>query len=930
VTPLAAPCIPRSLLLAALGATLVLAPLGPALAASRVVFQQTEGTVHPVADLRTASTGIQRSGTAVQTGDTVWVFRDSLETWSSPSNEGGWTHADASGQPAAWHIDTALACQGHAFWCGRIDSSWVNDPDRMGYDNSWDQTLENFADLSGVSGPYTISFKSQLDCESGFDYAYLEVFDPDFSWTVISFWTGIHHGNGGAPCDTFTVQVPDSIVAKGSTLQFRFRFTSDIQGSAADGIYTGDGWVIDNVTVKAGTSDLRFFDDFEFGMGTWTVSQIPPVGDRWRIAANQPAEQLCKANTSKVWTVTNPVTGSLTPDMDDKLMSRAIATGHADQVVLAFDVYRNLPSLSCFYYGVQIRTRNLGGAWSTWSPASSQLYFGTEREWMRQLVSLPGAAAKDSVQCMIDMKDYSDVFCDGVSTSGGTVAYFDNFALGTIGLAPPSIVAAEQDLFQDTFQTAPFFADDNFNTPRGDSVSVRLSASRGLKQATFFYRLNGGSFIGIPLVPFGATIPTAYSADVPAGTYSRGTQVAYYFSVTDSLNDVATLPSDAVSASHYYTATVLPAIQAASGSCPGDTAKILYVNHSLGVDGGAAMSQSLTALGVRFDRYDVNAPASALGNAPGGSPAGDPIRRWPAVPVATLGMYAGIIWDVGDRASGTISAEDQMLLQAWLARPGSNRGLLLAGDNVAYDLSVNGQDIGTFLNCTLGTTYSKDIWENTPQDSLTPTLRGAVGTRIAAEALPIDGQCPSVNRFDGLAVNGCAGSKARSWITYPNTVIASVEKRDSVGVVADTTRSILLGFTLDAMPSTSRRNFLLYRTMVQEFEIPGCYVATGVDPEVAAAAPGVRARLYDAAPNPFNPWTSIRFELPHAARVELHIFDVAGARVRKLVGGPLEAGPHEVTWDGKDDRGRNLASGAYFYRLSADGDAQAKKLILLR
>ena len=61
---------------------------------------------------------------------------------------------------------------------------------------------------------------------------------------------------------------------------------------------------------------------------------------------------------------------------------------------------------------------------------------------------------------------------------GSTSVYFDNLAVGVVGLAPPSIFASEGDLYQDTFNTAPFLGNDNFNTPNGDSLSVRLSASR--------------------------------------------------------------------------------------------------------------------------------------------------------------------------------------------------------------------------------------------------------------------------------------------------------------------------------------------------------------------------------------------------------------------------------------------------------------------
>jgi hypothetical protein len=872
---------------------------------------------------------MHRSGQANQAGDTIWIYQDSLETRSSPGNEGGFTHQDGSFQPAAWHIDTIYGCQGHAFWCGRVDSSWVLDANRYGYDNNWTQVLSNFVSLTSAASPVKLSFRQQLGVESGFDFASVEILDPSDGWVQVGQWTGAVHGSG-VPCDTFTVVIPDSIRAKYNPVQFRFVFTSDIQGSSSDGLAPNtDGWAIDNVTVKAGINDLRFFDDFEFGLGTWTVSTFPAVGDFWRIQANAPGEQICTTNTSKVWNVTNPTTGSLTTRMDDKLISPPIFENRADQAFAAFDVYRNLPQNACFYYNVQFRTRNAGDpAWSLWIHASGDVYAGSEKEWMRQTVPLTGAGGKDSVEFMLDVKDYSQIFCGGVSTPAGTSVYFDNLALGVVGLAPPTITASEEDLFQDTYSTTPFFGTDNFNTPRGDSASVRLSASRGLKQASLFYSLNGGSFTSLPLTPFGSAIPTAYSADVPAASYARGTELRYYFSVTDSTNAVTTLPSDALAASHYFTATILPAIQSPSGSCGGNTANVLYVNANEGVDGGVSMAQSLTALGLRFDRYDVNAPDDAIGNAPGGSPPGDPIRHWPGVSASTLGVYSALVWDVGDRSSSTIAAEDQQLVQSWLKLPGGNRGLLLAGDNLAYDLSVNGADIGTFLTCALGTTFLRDVWEDVPQDSLQPVTRGAAGTRIAAEPFPLDGECPNLNRFDSFQVSPCAGSKGRSWITYPNATIASVEKRDSVGVVADSSRSVLLGFSLAEIPSNSRRNFLLYRTLVNEFEVPGCYVATGVDE--TASSPSPPARLYNAAPNPFNPSTSIRFSLGHPAKVRLLIFDVSGARVRSLADRTMPAGDYRLTWDGTNDRGRPLASGAYFYRLEADEQIEAKKLILLR
>ncbi|MDD3642113.1 MAG: T9SS type A sorting domain-containing protein [Candidatus Krumholzibacteria bacterium] len=88
--------------------------------------------------------------------------------------------------------------------------------------------------------------------------------------------------------------------------------------------------------------------------------------------------------------------------------------------------------------------------------------------------------------------------------------------------------------------------------------------------------------------------------------------------------------------------------------------------------------------------------------------------------------------------------------------------------------------------------------------------------------------------------------------------------------------------------------------------------------------------LYRNFPNPFNPSTSIRFYLPVAGIVRLEIFDVRGARIAILVDGKLPQGFHTVTWDGRNNAGRVVSSGVYFYRLEAGTNSQTKKLVLMR
>jgi len=84
-------------------------------------------------------------------------------------------------------------------------------------------------------------------------------------------------------------------------------------------------------------------------------------------------------------------------------------------------------------------------------------------------------------------------------------------------------------------------------------------------------------------------------------------------------------------------------------------------------------------------------------------------------------------------------------------------------------------------------------------------------------------------------------------------------------------------------------------------------------------------------PNPFNPATTISYELPNPATVNLDIYDVSGRLVRSLERGVQRpAGAHAVMWDGKDSAGRTVQSGVFFYRLVAGSRVQTGKMALLK
>jgi len=83
-------------------------------------------------------------------------------------------------------------------------------------------------------------------------------------------------------------------------------------------------------------------------------------------------------------------------------------------------------------------------------------------------------------------------------------------------------------------------------------------------------------------------------------------------------------------------------------------------------------------------------------------------------------------------------------------------------------------------------------------------------------------------------------------------------------------------------------------------------------------------------PNPFNPETTIVFSLPIESTVSIDIYNIRGQKVKMLVNGSFESGHHEAIWDGKDDSGRSVSSGIYFYRVQTENDAATRRMLLLK
>ena len=88
--------------------------------------------------------------------------------------------------------------------------------------------------------------------------------------------------------------------------------------------------------------------------------------------------------------------------------------------------------------------------------------------------------------------------------------------------------------------------------------------------------------------------------------------------------------------------------------------------------------------------------------------------------------------------------------------------------------------------------------------------------------------------------------------------------------------------------------------------------------------------LHPNYPNPFNPETQIRFEMPYADNVDLSIYNLLGMKVRTLYAGQKTAGVFSFKWDGKNDHNQSVSGGVYIYKLQSGQDMQMHKMILLK
>ena len=174
--------------------------------------------------------------------------------------------------------------------------------------------------------------------------------------------------------------------------------------------------------------------------------------------------------------------------------------------------------------------------------------------------------------------------------------------------------------------------------------------------------------------------------------------------------------------------------------------------------------------------------------------------------------------------------------------------------------------------------------------------------------------------FDGSY--GVALSSARNWpLPAPTSVLVPAGSTARYEPAISVPDSAANGSNTICLTLTSPAGVVVQQC---------CFHVTvqGTPLGVVATAPTLA--LSPARPNPAPGGSAIAFSLPHAGDARLVVYDLAGARVRTLIDGPRPAGSANVAWDGRDDHGRLVQPGAYFFRLEFEGHQLTQRLVLMR
>jgi hypothetical protein len=316
-------------------------------------------------------------------------------------------------------------------------------------------------------------------------------------------------------------------------------------------------------------------------------------------------------------------------------------------------------------------------------------------------------------------------------------------------------------------------------------------------------------------------------------------------------------------------------------------APLLLVDDDLGQSYETFLQSSLEETNAPFETWHVNLQGS---------------------PAADLMEYQTVIWMTGNDSLTTLSATEMNALEGFIE---AGKTAIITGQGINEDIGSS-NFFTNYLRCA---PHTGDVNQ--------PMLYGdSTNTISTGMELLLIGGTGANNQTSPSSVYP---EGSQSLYLYPNGEVGGVNYIQA----GSGAHVVYLAFGLEAVSglgtTTSRADFLN--------AIFDWVASTGFgEPTTQAGLVPQKFELYGAFPNPFNPTTTLRYDLPWAGLVTLNVFDLTGRSVGQASGGnglPIKqwqsAGRHEVIFDGS-----NLASGLYVYQIRSGELTASGKMILMK
>ncbi len=663
-----------------------------------------------------------------------------------------------------------------------------------------------------------------------------------------------------------------------------------------------------------------------------------------------------------------------------------------DGLTFAFDVYRHedltADAPGIFYLWAMRSTDSSDPADiedALWQDRAFVYYGGPDYyrpTWPLPDLMVPG---RTFVQAKLEILELGYVW-GWVGDDGYPAPYFDNVSVKVYPLDGPAMSAREIDLANDGFP-----ARGSIDTTDLGSHSVRFDMAQNISLAAHLRNDPGDSIVvdirapmagselaGMPTLewrlrpnpvfdPYRTSpLGTATSGSVPGwnvvlpsglidegrfafdlpdtGFLYPGDVLHYYIRAQDDRGGtglcMAILPADTTGFSEFshplsyhssFTVRALPTLKWDEFVEDYVTPPLLFWNDAANLGGEDEWFGAFDQLGwyerFHYDVYYTNGPSSGVGNGLGGRATDLVLAKYDFIAYTSGNLYYNTLSN-GDFTHD--AGNDLGVLTSWLDQ--GNKRMFCTGSNLVSDLAGSGPAGQSFVQDRLGVSLVGDNLEPLIGNQASPAVAPIPGNGIVTnvESWIAFGGCPWLSSFDAVTTTGTATRLAEFCDpagnpgAYPYSAFTFNIFNGSRVVSAPYDLMFIYSDPSGAKspaPRPSRAQII--DDVMSNLGYPLLMFETSDVPEAGSF-------FASQHPNPFNPRCEIRFNLPAVGPVSVKVFGLRGELVATVLDEVRPAGAGAVTWDGRDSRGAEAASGVYFYEVRSAGEVKVGKMSLVR